>query len=54
MTAKTPLSKRELELTRLSLTNKAMKMFPNSPKQLKVREEILKLTELINLKIQKL
>lgn len=33
-------SKQELELQRMKLYNKAFKMFPNSPKQLKVQKEI--------------
>ncbi len=41
-------SKKELELERIKLLNQAFKTMPNSPKQLKIRQEIEKIEDLIN------
>ena len=39
-------SKKELELKKLQLLNQAFKAMPNSPKQLKIRQEIEKIEDL--------
>lgn len=41
-------SKKELELKKLQLLNQAFKAMPNSPKQLKIRQEIEKIEDLIS------